>query len=133
MSPLLQHRGVMGAAPLLRPVLEASVADPEAMPDRLVARYLAPFVGKDGVSQLLTLARSVRAQDLDEDELRAIRSPAMIVVGEKDRWLSIRAAERLAGMLPESRLERIEGAGRLIPEEEPDRLAELLLSFVGSV
>ena len=57
----------------------------------------------------------------------------MIVVGEKDRWLSIRAAERLAGMLPESRLERIEGAGRLIPEEEPDRLAELLLSFVGSV
>ena len=133
MSPLLQHRGVMGAAPLLRPVLEASVADPEAMPDRLVARYLAPFVGKDGVSQLLTLARSVRAQDLHEDELRAIRAPAMIVVGEKDRWLSIRSAERLAGMLPESRLERIEGAGRLIPEEEPDRLAELLLSFMGSV
>jgi len=133
MSPLLQHRGVMGAAPLLRPVLEASVADPAAMPDRLVARYLAPFVGKDGVSQLLTLARSVRAQDLHEDELRAIRASAMIVVGEKDRWLSIRAAERLAGMLPESRLERIEGAGRLIPEEEPDRLAELLLSFVGTV
>jgi pimeloyl-ACP methyl ester carboxylesterase len=70
---------------------------------------------------------------LHEDELRAIRAPAMIVVGEKDRWLSIRSAERLAGMLPESRLERIEGAGRLIPEEEPDRLAELLLSFVGSV
>jgi pimeloyl-ACP methyl ester carboxylesterase len=103
------------------------------MPDRLVARYLAPFVGKDGVSQLLTLARSVRAQDLHEEELRAIRAPAMIVVGDEDRWLSVRAAERLVGTIPDSRLERIEGAGRLIPEEEPDRLAELLLSFVGSV
>ena len=73
---------VMGAAPLLRPILEGSVADPDAMPDRLVARYLAPFVGRDGVNQLLTLARSVRAQDLHEEELRSIGAPTMIVVGE---------------------------------------------------
>ena len=132
LSPLRQHRGVMGAAPLLRPVLEGSVADPEAMPDRLVARYLAPFVGKDGVGQLLTLARSVRAQDLHEDELRAIKAPTMIVAGDEDRWLSTRAAERLASTIPESRLERISGAGRLIPEEEPDRLASLILGFAGA-
>jgi pimeloyl-ACP methyl ester carboxylesterase len=133
MSPLRQHRGVMGAAPLLRPVLEGSVADLDAMPDRLVARYLAPFVGKEGVSHLLTLARSVRAQDLHEDELRTIKAPTMIVVGDEDRWLSTRASERLAAAMPESRLERIEGSGRLVPEEAPDRLAELLLSFVGAV
>lgn len=132
LSPLRQQRGVMGAAPLLRPVLEGSVADPDAMPDRLVARYLAPFVGRDGVSQLLTLARSVRAQDLHEDELRAIRAPTMIVVGDEDRWLPTRAAERLAGIIPESRLERIEGVGRLVPEEAPDRLGDLLLNFVGA-
>lgn len=133
LSPLRQRRGVMGAAPLLRPVLEGSVADRDAMPDRLVARYLAPFVGRDGVSQLLTLARSVRAQDLHEDELRSIQCPTMIVVGDEDRWLSTRAAERLAGIIPDARLERIQGAGRLIPEEEPERLADLLLSFVGTV
>src|SRR5688572_17326936 len=37
-------RGILGAAPLLAPVLEKSVADPKSMPPRLVARYLAPFV-----------------------------------------------------------------------------------------
>ena len=132
LAPLRQQRGVMGAAPLLRPVLEGSVADPEAMPDRLVARYLAPFVGRDGVSQLLTLARSVRAQDLHEEELRAIRAPTLIVVGDEDRWLPTRTAERLAGTIPESRLERIPAAGRLIPEEDPERLSELLLNFVGA-
>jgi pimeloyl-ACP methyl ester carboxylesterase len=132
LAPLRQQRGVMGAAPLLRPVLEGSVADPEAMPDRLVARYLAPFVGRDGVSQLLTLARSVRAQDLHEEELRAIHAPTLIVVGDEDRWLPTRAAERLAGTIPDSRLERIPDAGRLIPEEDPERLSDLLLSFVGA-
>lgn len=130
-APIRQHRGVMGAAPILRPLLESAVADPEAMPDRLVARYLAPFVGADGVRQLLTLARSVRARDLHEDELRAIRAPTLIVVGEVDQWLTIRAAELLAGTIPDSRLERVPGAARLIPEEDPQRLTELLLNFVG--
>ena len=47
-------RGVMGAAPLLEGVLKGSVANPEHMPMKLVARYLAPFVGKDGANHLLT-------------------------------------------------------------------------------
>ena len=38
-------RGVLGAAPLMRELLERSVADPANMPDALVARYLAPYVG----------------------------------------------------------------------------------------
>src|SRR5436190_417636 len=42
-------RGILGAAPLVEAVLKASVADPEKhMPTKLIARYLAPFVGKDG-------------------------------------------------------------------------------------
>src|SRR5665811_2378833 len=47
-------------------VLKGSVADQEHMPMKLIARYLAPFVGKDGAKHLLTLASAVNKADLDE-------------------------------------------------------------------
>ncbi|HEX2781812.1 MAG TPA: alpha/beta hydrolase [Gemmatimonadaceae bacterium] len=128
-SPLRQQRGVMGAAPILRPLLEASVADESAMPEALVARYLAPFVGRDGVEQLLTVMRSIRAQELHEEELRTIAAPSMIVAGERDQWLPMDVAERLAAAIGDCRLERIPGVGRLIPEEAADELAELIIAF----
>src|SRR5579862_2841740 len=51
--------GVLGAASLMRDLLSNSVSDPAAMPEPLVARYLAPYVGQDGLNHLLTLARSI--------------------------------------------------------------------------
>ena len=123
-------RGVLGAAPLLRAVLEGSVATPEAMPSRLLARYLAPFAGRDGVRHLLLLARSVRAQDVHEVDPAAIAAPTLIVWGEEDRWLDHRAGDRLAGAIRGSRLVRIPGVGRLVPEEAPDELLEQLRPFL---
>ena len=49
-------RGILGAAPLMRDLLRQSVADPSRMPDKLVARYLAPYVGSEGLNHLLILA-----------------------------------------------------------------------------
>lgn len=123
-------RGVLGAAPLLTPLLEGSVADPERMPTALIARYLAPFVGKEGIAHLLTLARSVRSDDLDELELRDLRMPTLIVWGDQDRWLAGRLPERLANAIPTSALVRIPSVARLVPEEAPERLVDLILEFV---
>ena len=123
--------GVMGAAPLLTPILERSVADPgEHMPPRLVARYLAPFVGREGIAHLYALARSVRAQDLHESDLRSIQAPTMVVWGEADEWLDSRLPDELVATVPGSRLTRLPGVGRLVPEEDPERLVEVVLDFV---
>ena len=123
-------RGVMGVAPLLTPVLEGSVANPEKMPTRLVARYLAPFVGKEGITHLQTLARAIRGDDLEELELRDIRVPTLIVWGDQDQWLDSRLPERLANAIPTSTLVRLPSVARLVPEEAPERLIELVLEFV---
>lgn len=123
-------RGVLGAAPLLTPVLQSSVADPRSMPDRLVARYLAPFVGSDGVSHLLTLARSVRREDLEGLEPGKIHVPTLIVWGEEDRWVDSGLGERLQAKIPGSTVVRLPGVGRLVPEEASDSLARLLLEFI---
>lgn len=123
-------RGILGVAPLLTPLLEGSVAEPDRMPTKLVARYLAPFVGKEGIAHLLMLARSVRADDLEELELRDVRVPTLIVWGDQDQWLDNRLPERLANAIPTSTLVRIPSVARLVPEEAPERLIHVMLEFV---
>jgi pimeloyl-ACP methyl ester carboxylesterase len=123
--------GLLGVASLLTPLLEESVSDPAAhMPPRLVARYLAPYVGQDGVNHLLALARAVRAEDLSDIDPASIRVPTLVVRGDDDIWLDGDVAGRLAASLPNGQLARISGVGRLIPEEAPDQLTSLLLDFV---
>jgi pimeloyl-ACP methyl ester carboxylesterase len=123
-------RGVMGAAPLLEGVLKGSVADQEHMPMKLIARYLAPFVGKDGANHLLTLASAVHRGDLDEDEYQEIKAPTLIIWGDEDRWVDPKVPDRLVNAVPEARLVRLAGVARLVPEENPEHLSELLLDFI---
>jgi pimeloyl-ACP methyl ester carboxylesterase len=127
-------RGILGAAPLLRDLLTRSVADPARMPDKLIARYLAPYVGSDGLNHLLILARSIDAEDLDEIELTQIDQPTTIVWGERDSYLPAHgrepaAPERLAQDIPGARLVRLPDVGRLVPEESPEVLVKLVLEL----
>src|SRR3954468_12847992 len=64
--PFSLTRWMMGAAPVLEGVLKGRVDDSEYLPMKLIARYLAQFVGKDGAKHLLTLASSVSKADLEE-------------------------------------------------------------------
>lgn len=124
-------RGILGAAPLVEGVLKGSVADPENhMPVKLIARYLAPFVGKDGVNHLLALASSITGEDMDDVDLKTIHVPALVLWGESDEWLGPKIADRLVNALPDGRLVRLPGVGRLVPEENPEQMKDLLLDFM---
>ena len=125
-------RGVLGAAPLMRELLEASVADKGNMPDALLARYLAPYVGEEGLNHLLALARAVDDEDLTEVDLGQIDRPSLIVWGDQDPFVGPKVGERLADTSPGSRLVRLPGTGRLVPEEAPDTIANMILEFVGA-
>lgn len=122
--------GVLGAAPLLRRVLEDSVARKETMPARLVARYLAPYVGPDGVTHLLTIARSLKADDVEELDLSLIRAPVAIVWGEEQQWLDSGLPERLQSAITGSSLVRFHGVGSLVPEESPDALVHVVTELL---
>ncbi|MEO8622555.1 MAG: alpha/beta hydrolase, partial [bacterium] len=113
-------KGILGAAPILGDLLRRSVADPENMPDKLVARYLAPYVGEEGLNHLLLLARSVDDEDMEDVDLRGIQQPTQIVWGDQDPWVTPKFADRLADTIPGSGLVHLPGVGRLVPEEAPD-------------
>jgi pimeloyl-ACP methyl ester carboxylesterase len=124
-------RGVLGAAPLLQTVLEGSVAKPEHMPTRLIARYLAPFAGQDGVNHLLTLAASIREDDVNDLDLGAIRATTLVIRGDADEWVGPGVADRFVAELRNARLAKVAGVARLVPEENPEWLCDHLFTFFG--
>jgi pimeloyl-ACP methyl ester carboxylesterase len=125
-------RGILGVAPILGELLRRSVADESHMPDKLVARYLAPYVGEEGLNHLLLLARSIDDEDMEDADLSALPQPTQIVWGDQDPWITPKFADRLADTIPGSRLVHLPGVGRLVPEEAPDTLVSLLLEFIGA-
>jgi pimeloyl-ACP methyl ester carboxylesterase len=124
-------RGILGAAPILGELLRRSVSNEEHMPDKLVARYLAPYVGEEGLEHLLLLARSVDDEDMADAELGMLPHPTLIVWGDQDQWIGPKFPERLSDTIPGSRLVRLPGVGRLVPEEAPETVVSLLLEFIG--
>ena len=124
--------GVLGAAPLLRDLLQKSVSDPARMPEPLVARFLAPYVGRHGLDQLLKTARFIDREDVDEINLRALPHPTLVIRGEKDPWVGPEVSEQLSNTIGGSRLVRIAAASRLVPEDVPEVFTNLLLDFIGA-
>jgi len=91
-------------------------------------------VGSEGLNHLLILARSIDAEDMDEIELSQIDQPTTIVWAEQDRFLPARydgrtAPERLAEEIPGCKLTRLPNVGRLVPEEAPETLVNLVIEF----
>jgi pimeloyl-ACP methyl ester carboxylesterase len=125
-------RGVMGAAPLMRDLLRSSVSDPATMPEPLVARYLAPYVGRAGVDHLLRVARAVQKRDMEDIDLRALPHPTLIVWGDRDPWSKGEIGDQLANTIGGSKLVRLPAAGRLVPEDAPEMFSNLVLDFIGA-
>ncbi len=67
----------------------------------------------------------------DPAALARLAVPALVAVGELDMSDFHRAAEKLAGTLPQAQLSVIAGAGHFAPLETPEAFRELLLDFLG--
>jgi pimeloyl-ACP methyl ester carboxylesterase len=95
--------------------------------------YLLPGMVIDGVER--DLKRVIKGLDTRytneaADRLGEFHKPALIAWSRDDRFFKPAHAKRLAQDLPNARLEWIENARTFSPEDEPDRLAELIASFV---
>ena len=128
----LTANALFGARPLLEPFLRGAVADPSSMPDLLVARYLAPFVGSGGAAQLLHLASAITLSDDERQRLADVRGDVLLWSGsrEADDALDARTA-RWRAVLPLAAVQPIASrpGGTLVAEEAPDDLVSALLAW----
>jgi pimeloyl-ACP methyl ester carboxylesterase len=96
--------------------------------------YYTPLIQNPGVRRDLT--KFLRAVS-KRYTLEAARSfpgfehPVLIVWGSKDLLLSSRLAVRLQQDFPDAWLEIIDGSRTFVPEDRPERLAELIREFHG--
>jgi pimeloyl-ACP methyl ester carboxylesterase len=75
---------------------------------------------------------AAEAMDLQE-AARGLRVPTLIVCGSRDKLTPLALSERLADLIPGSRLQIVEGVGHMLPVEAPERVNEMILDFVDSV
>ncbi len=125
-------RGLFGAEPLIRVLLESGVSNPESLSPRLVGRYVAPFLGREGVNHLLALASALEGNDLGDVVLGKIRHPTLILHGTADQWCQEGVVRRLTEEMPNARIEVVPGVGRLIAEENPGALVDAILAHIGN-
>jgi pimeloyl-ACP methyl ester carboxylesterase len=101
--------------------------------DEVLDAYFAPLVREAGVRR--DLARFL-AQVSNRYTLEAARSfpgfrrPVFIVWGEDDLFFLNRYARRLQRDFPDATLEFLQNSRALVPEDRPERLAELIETFV---
>jgi len=88
-----------------------------------------PDVWFEGLIGLLDSAHSLRLQE----ELQRIRCPAMVVAAEHDGFVPLDRARRFAAAISGARFEIIEDAGHAVVVENPDRVVELCLEFLGTL
>lgn len=102
--------------------------DPEAGDSYVLPCLVSGAIAAD-------LARLMRGLDSSYtleaiERLRTYERPVLIAWSRDDRFFPPAHAERLAADLPNARLEWIEGARTFSPEDQPERLAELIAGFV---
>ncbi|WP_016949122.1 alpha/beta fold hydrolase [Anabaena sp. PCC 7108] len=102
------------------------------------AAYFTPLIRFAGVRHDLTKAVcgiSNRYTIEAASSFANFNKPVLIVWGENDPFFSYRFAERLKQSFPNARLERIAKSRTFVPEDQPEALAQLIISFAvtGSV
>jgi pimeloyl-ACP methyl ester carboxylesterase len=97
----------------------------------LIAMYETPFAGIRGRRAYLRAARALRTGELASrmGEVEALTIPTLVTWGAQDVFQPIAYDKRLEAALMGGRLVEIGGAGHFSPEDEPKRLADLIVSF----
>ncbi|MET7934963.1 alpha/beta hydrolase [Streptomyces sp. NPDC005322] len=111
--------GWMTKRPVPREVMDAWFRPLWTSPE--IRRDLRKYVrGVPPVGELLHWA----------DALRSFDRPALVAWAAEDRVMPPEHGLRLAGLLPRGQLVQIPDSYTLIPEDQPERLAELMRAFV---
>jgi pimeloyl-ACP methyl ester carboxylesterase len=88
-------------------------------------RLLDPASWRAYVAEQRALIKDLPAL---EQRLSRISAPTTILVGADDRVVPVASARRLATQIPGARLELVPGAGHLLPQRHPERLAEAIVA-----
>ncbi len=110
-------------APKLVKGLIGDELDPKGLEQAILGMAAVPEAGYRAAIKCLA--------DFDQEEaLAEIHTPTLLIAGEKDPVAPPRVMQRMAGVMPDARLEVLEGSGHLVHLERPDAFNRLLGDFL---
>ena len=97
-------------------------------PEDVVERTRAIFSS----APVEVVIKDFRACDAFDGEglCSSVKVPVLVVVGSEDVMTPPKLSKRLVELIPEARLEVIEGAGHMLQLERPKELARVIVDFV---
>lgn len=115
-------------------IVKRGVFHRERVTPTLMAYFWKPMKTPEGRKAFLHFAESLDNRDLTSisEDLCRTRIPFLVIRGRDDVYLSAEIAHRLHREVPGSRLVEIAEAGHFIQEDQPLRLVEELLAFLGA-
>jgi pimeloyl-ACP methyl ester carboxylesterase len=103
------------------------------IPDEVTDAWVGPPLEDAGVRR--DLAKALRGLDPEvtlaaAERLRGFERPVLVAWGADDRFFPIEHGRRLAALFRDARFQEIAGSRTFVPEDQPERLAELIGEFV---
>jgi pimeloyl-ACP methyl ester carboxylesterase len=115
------------------PLAFGMLISPDAIEPDVLDAWVRPYLNDRGVRRdTVKFLRSISNRYTLEaaEKLRNFDRPTLIAWAPEDRFFKLRYAERLAAEIPNARLVRIEDSRTFVSEDQPERLAEEIGSFV---
>jgi pimeloyl-ACP methyl ester carboxylesterase len=128
---------LLGKAVRLRPVQRLPIAygwaTHEPIEPRIMESYVTGVRTNPGVRRDLgRVLRSARKSDMQRasNGVGAFKGPALVAWAADDKFFPVEHGRRLAELLPAARFELVERSRTFIPEDQPERLVELVREFL---
>jgi pimeloyl-ACP methyl ester carboxylesterase len=103
------------------------------IPTEMLAGWVRPPIANRGVrrdNRKFGSGMDARYTLAAAERLPALEIPTLLAWGEGDRFFKIELAERLAALIPDSRLVRFTESLTFVPLDEPERLADEVEAFI---
>jgi pimeloyl-ACP methyl ester carboxylesterase len=102
------------------------------IPDDLTASWLAPLAERAVRADMVATLKAIDSRDTlaAAERLRERPLPTLLAWAPDDLMFPVRYAERLAATIPGARLQRIADSRAFVPEDQPERLAQMIAAFV---
>ncbi len=129
--PLTRHLPATWLLGVLKTELARGFVDQE-LATRSIERYIRNFATPAGRDLLVAHLESLDSTETMElgARLGSVPAPTAIIHGAHDPFLPVAAARRLHGAIRGSTLDIIESGRHFLPEESPERLAELITALI---
>ena len=104
------------------------------IPDDVLDAWVRPYLSNAGVRRdTLRFLRAIDASDTlaAAERLHGFEGDALLAWAPEDRFFKIEFARRLAAEFAHGRLEEIGDCYTFVPEDQPQRLADLIAAFAG--